>query len=98
MPLQGSPLLKKMAEANGFRGKLSGNLNLTAASGGGGSSEDGEKEGVRMCCYLGEQLRVEWLDCGSRLKIRVVETNENGLRGASFLFVLAACQRRHFKP
>ncbi len=34
MPLQGSPLLKKMAEANGFRGKLSGNLNLTAASGG----------------------------------------------------------------
>ncbi len=97
MPLQGYPSLKKMVESNGFGGKLSGNLNLTAASGG-GSSEDGEKEGVRMCCYLGEQLRVEWLDCGSRLKSRVVETKENGLRGAGSLFVLAACQRRHFKP
>ncbi len=30
-----------------------------------------------MCCYLGEQLRVEWLDCGSMLKSRVVEKKEN---------------------
>ncbi len=47
-----------------------------------------------MCCYFGEQLRVGWLDCGSRLKTRVVQSKDNGLRGAGLLFVLAACQRR----
>ncbi len=40
-------------------------------------TEDGDEEEVQLGRDLGEILRVEWWDCGSRFKVCVVATKEN---------------------